>query len=456
MRLPSQNLRFIGCFVATAAVIAVAASSSPDAQEVKKRTGPRIVEVPIQGNKFNADKPVTVEVGDSVVWVNKDKMPHTAARYTEEDQYKDQPFNTGFIQPGKKSAPILFLKESNSEGLEYHCDVHEYTMQSAKIFVRPRTAPPPTLAPPSPLTVHPQPPAPVVRQRWPTEHSMVATGSSGSAIFMHHYGLFNNPDHEFHVTVEARLDDAGARKDYEDYRAKFGQVRVMMDTKELFMLTDIESGARPSFASRFSHTGDKEDLLPKEQCRQKDCIRKQTTAMPAKAPRIIKKVPAPELVETQWGWVIPGLNNVGLTITRIIQFRHYHPKAWYPKSLIYQLYGNEKEVFLAHEITAGPSFEHVVQLAEIPTFLTPEVIRNNPLVSIPAKQLRAGGPRSVRRTAVLNDNTHFLLAPPTGALNAEAPLQDSEVITVLIQGDRQLRQLKVGRTIFFDSRILNR
>jgi hypothetical protein len=50
--------------VMTAAILTVAASDVPNAQEAKKR--PRIVEVPISGNKFNNGQPVIIDVGDSV------------------------------------------------------------------------------------------------------------------------------------------------------------------------------------------------------------------------------------------------------------------------------------------------------------------------------------------------------------------------------------------------------
>jgi plastocyanin len=435
MRLPARGLPIVGQFVVAAAVVAAAFSYALDAQEVRTRSGPRVIEVPIQGYRFPEN--LTVEVGDSVVWVNKDSMPHSAARYRQEGTVVDQPFNTGFIQPGQKSDPITFLKETGLKDLTYGCDVHEHTMREGRIVVKARTdGTPHASAPPSPTSVHPPAEAPILKQRMKTEHSMVASGSSGSAIFMHHYSLFNNPDHPFHVTVEARLNDEHARQAYEAYRAQFPMEQVMMDVTEWFLLTDIRDGRR-SFPSRFSHTGTRTEI-PSKRC--------PPTGFQS-----------PE-IQTQWGWVIPCLNEVGLTITRIIQFRHYHPDARYPESLVYQLYGKGNEVYLAHEVTEAPSFLHVVQLAEIPAFLTPEWIHKSPLVSIPAKRLQKGKQRSVE-AAVLNDNTHFLMAPPTGTLNPKPPIQNGEIITVLIEGDpspSQPKQLKVGTTIFFDPRILNR
>src|SRR5436190_1416291 len=81
---------------------------------------PTVVRIDIQGHKFNNGVPVTVRVGDSVIWMNKDDMTHTASRYSDTDG-----FNTGFIQVGRESEPIMFLKASGPQGLKYNCDVHD-------------------------------------------------------------------------------------------------------------------------------------------------------------------------------------------------------------------------------------------------------------------------------------------------------------------------------------------
>src|SRR5262249_8279454 len=142
---------------------------------------------------------------------------------------------------------------------------------------------------------------------------------------------------------------------------------------------------------------------------------------------------------TQWGSPIQGLVGATMEITRIIQFRHFDPKDTYPASLIYQLYGTVDNVFMAHEVTAAPSFLHIVQLARIPAFLSPERIRESPLVAIPSKRLQAGATRSIR-TAVLGGNTNILFSPPTATIDFEPPLQKGEVVTVLLEGNPQRRE----------------
>ena len=428
MRDQSSRIWLVSGLIVTA-LVALTASRAPEAQQAAHQ--PRVVEVPIQGRTYGA--PITIEVGDSVVWVNNDETPHTATRDPEDDKYIDQVFDTGFIQKDKKSDPIVFLKESGPGGLEYVCDIHD--SMKGKIVVKARPSGPPAL--PSPSTVHHQPPTETQKDLVPSLHSFVVTGSSGSQFFLHHYGLFNNPNHEFHVTLEGRLDNPTERKKYDDYRkklkGKFKQQLVIVDMNDDFLLREIKTKARTTLPAKFVHTGPYEDIY------RKGTIPKKSE-------------------QRQWGVSIPGLEKATITITDIIQFRQFDPKDKYPEALVYQLYGNEKEVFMTHEITQAPSFEHIVQLEKIPAFLTPELIKKNPLVAIPSKRLSSGGQRTVD-TAVLNDNSHFLTAPPNGTINASEPFQRGEVVTVLIQGDpkpNERKQFTIGKSIFFDFRILNR
>jgi plastocyanin len=426
MRIPSRNLAFAAGLAGTTVLLAaVAVTGRPGAQEVKPAASPSVVRVEISKGTFN---PVSVQVGDSVVWVNKDAMPHSASRYSDDADFMEgglvpEPFNTGFIQPGTSSAPVTFLQPTGDTGRGYRCDVHEQMLGHVVVRPRPSLSLPPT---PSMKTVHHDHLAPSTKPQAPAFHSFVVTGKKGSDLFLHHYSLFNDPNHEFQVTLEARLADAKARTAYETFRARKGRAdtRVLVDAArgpkdhEHFLLTRLNTGGGlTSFPATFSTEG--------------------------------------EPWVTQWGATIKGLVGVPLEIKRVIQFRHFDSRDTYPGHLVYQLYGNADNVFLAHEVTARPSFLHVVRLAEIPKFLTPDVIEKNPLVAILSKRLTAGGQRSIA-AAVLNDNTTILLGPPTGSINPEAPLQAGEVVPVVIEGDGQQRELKIGPTIFYDHRILNR
>jgi plastocyanin len=360
---------------------------------------PSVVRIDIQGHKFNNGKSVTIRVGDSVIWVNKDKMAHTASRYSDTDG-----FNTGFVQAGKESEPITFLKATGQEGLKYACDVHDdpkHPMEGI-LIVAGATVPD------------------LVHHESPSIHSMLVTGSNPNLLYLHHYDLFNNPNHSYHVTLEAAIDDAATGKLFEAWRKANPEARATIDP-EVFLLPELKpGGTRTSFKAKFSEFPNK-----------------------------------PSAEETQWGTAIPGLDAVRIKIVRVIQFRAFDPNAKYPDRLTYQLYGNEKEVFLAHEVTEAPSFQQVVQLKEIPNFLTPDLIRSAPLVTFPTKRLSAVPP-VVMKTAVLNNSTHLLNAPPINTLNPQPPLANGEEVEVLIGNDPTPRKFTIGRSIWEEFRIINR
>jgi plastocyanin len=355
---------------------------------------PQTIRVVIEHNIFNHGEPVHIHAGDSVIWVNKDKMPHTA---TSTDA-SAQEFDTGFIQPGMESEPVLFLEESGPSGFPYECDVHDAVIMKGIVIVEGVA-----------LAVH---------HESPSIHSMLVLGQSGSDIFLHHYDLFNNPNHSYHVTLEASIVDPAQRRIYDAYHHAHSDVMVSIDP-EVFFLHEIADGSRTSFTAKFS------------------------------GPAVPGGVP------TQWGTVIPGLENVKISITRIIQFRAFDPNAAYPALLTYQLFGNGKEVFLAHEVTEAPNFQQVVKIKGVPSFLSPELIRSSPFVTIKGKSLRSDGTINLR-IAVLTNSTHILLSPPVHSINPEPPLSNGEAIEIYIGTDKQVHQLSVDRSIWSDFRILNR
>lgn len=359
---------------------------------------PRVARIEIKANKYNNSVPVTIRVGDSVVWVNADRMPHTASRYSSTDG-----FNTGFIPPGAESEPIMFLKES--KGLTYGCDIHEdpKAPMEGTLIVAGMTTPDHT------------------HHESPGIHSMLITGQDPNQIFGHHYALFNNPNHSYHVTIEAMIDEPGARAIYAKWRKDNPESRATIDP-EVFLLGEIKPGqaTRDSFMAKFSEFPNK-----------------------------------PPAEEVQWGTVIPGLENVRIKILRMIQFRAFDSDAKYPERLTYQLYGTANEVFLAHEVTEGPSFQQVVQLKDVPGFLTPDIIRSAPLVTFLTKRI-ASVPSRVIKTAVLDNTTHLLLTPPINTLNPKPPLVDGEEVDVLIGNDPTPRKITIGKSIWEEFRILNR
>ncbi|HUL13305.1 MAG TPA: cupredoxin domain-containing protein [Methylococcaceae bacterium] len=94
------------------------------------------------GDKNPEAKPITVKmkslsyeprkleihVGDSVVWSNEARTPHTA---TSDDEGKT--FDTDEIKPAESSKPVKFEKEGD---FKYHCKIHGKSM-SAVVVVKP-------------------------------------------------------------------------------------------------------------------------------------------------------------------------------------------------------------------------------------------------------------------------------------------------------------------------------
>jgi plastocyanin len=384
----------------SAALIAAACVTIAAAQDTHTHTmslpDSRTVEIVIANNKFNDGKPVTIHAGDSIVWINRDRMPHTA---TSTDASAME-FDTGFIQPGARSEPIEFLQESPKNGFPYECDVHDapaLIMRGAIIVAGCST--------------------PAMHQS-PSIHSMLVTGATGAQVFLHHYSLFNNPNHNHHITLEAVIDDAAARKVYDDFRTANGDAMCAIDP-EPFLISEIGTGARQKFQAKFSEA-----------------------ARPGGTP-------------TQWGTVIPGLESATIRITRIIQFRMYDPDATYQRRLTYQLYGNMRELYVAHEVTEAPSFQQVIKLKTVPKFVTPDLLQRNPLVTIPGMRLKRAGSHTLK-TAVLSNSTHILMSPPVKSMNPTPPLHDGDEITVFVGDDKTPRKLTVGKSIWHEFRILNR
>lgn len=83
-------------------------SAGPTAQKPQKGKKPATHTVTIEGTRFSPAT-ITVKVGDTIVWQNKDILPHTATS-------KAGGFDSGRIDPGKswkytirKAADIAYI-----------------------------------------------------------------------------------------------------------------------------------------------------------------------------------------------------------------------------------------------------------------------------------------------------------------------------------------------------------
>ena len=94
------------------------------ADEARKRVG-KTKTVSIVN--FGYDPPiVTVNVGDSVKWINEDDSAHTATRS------KSPAFDTGLLQPGEEKK-VTFHEASGKLGFEYFCSPHPF--MQARVIV---------------------------------------------------------------------------------------------------------------------------------------------------------------------------------------------------------------------------------------------------------------------------------------------------------------------------------
>lgn len=72
--------------------------------------------------------PITVKVGDRIVWQNDDDAPHTATA----DADQDFSWDTGNLAAGDSSDPIVFDVAGE---FTYHCEVHPATMTGFTVTV---------------------------------------------------------------------------------------------------------------------------------------------------------------------------------------------------------------------------------------------------------------------------------------------------------------------------------
>ena len=110
------------------------------------------------------------------------------------------------------------------------------------------------------------------------------------------------------------------------------------------------------------------------------------------------------------------LQDVEVTVTRVIHFREFDPKAKRPRQLEYLLFGKGGEIFLAHRIVRPPDFDQVLSVKAVEPAFTDEELargvtvvfpgtRNSPTRRLGAKKVAgeatlAGSPAVSRKIRV--------------------------------------------------------
>jgi plastocyanin len=322
----------------TARVKMAGPEAAPPAGDV-----PQLWEVHIRHFQYNNGQPLKIKSGDSVVWINDDDMQHTATKSDGKTQ-----FDTGFLQPGQRSKAISFLAETDSNGINYSCQVHDEML--GQLVISGPVAPPHAVGP---------------AREAPSTHSFVVMGRE--SMYLHHIALFQDANHQYEVTLEATLEDPGAQKAYQAYRKQYGDELTVIDP-ENFILGEIESGKRTSFHANF--------------------FRKQ------------------------WESPIDGLQKVVVRVKRKILFRHFANDDAYAPRLSYPLIGSGQEAFLIHRISASPNFQEVIKLTKPPDFIDAESLASAPDLIVVDKQIAADDTYALRAAVLSNGTHILMGPPP--------------------------------------------
>ncbi len=83
---------------------------------------------------------------------------------------------------------------------------------------------------------------------------------------------------------------------------------------------------------------------------------------------------------------IPILQDVGVTVTRVIHFREFDPKAQKPSELEYLLFGKKGELFLAHRIVGPPDFDQVLSVKSVKPAFTDDQLARGVTVVFPGTE----------------------------------------------------------------------
>jgi hypothetical protein len=96
---------------------------------------------------------------------------------------------------------------------------------------------------------------------------------------------------------------------------------------------------------------------------------------------------------------VPVLEDVGVTVTKVIHFREFDPKAKKPGQLEYLLFGKGGELFLAHRIVGPPDFDQVLSVKAVEPALTDAELAQGVTVVFPGTRNTAVGRLGIKKVA---------------------------------------------------------
>ena len=175
----------------------------------------------------------------------------------------------------------------------------------------------------------------------PDQHGFVMMGRD--TLFLDHLPMFSMENHRYQMILQASIPSEAMTAYLQASQANPDQPMILGNlSSDLFTLPQVVTGEVTSFQA---------DIF----------------------------VGLPENPDTDK----PLVHDVTVSITRVVYVRHYSDLFPYPNSLTYVLFGRGREAFLSHYQSNQPDFQHIVELAEVPTWLQPASLEMGILVNFP-------------------------------------------------------------------------
>jgi len=221
----------------------------------------------------------------------------------------------------------------------------------------------------------------------PDQHGFVMTGLQ--TLFIDHLAMFPMQDHMYQVILKVSLPAYAMSAYVADRKANPGQVYILGNSQY--------------------------DLITVPQI--------QTRQVVAFIADIFRGVPQNPNTDT------PLIHYVKVDIDNVVYFRHFDYVQAYPPYLTYVLYGAGTEAHLSHYMTKDPDFQHVVDLAQLPTWLPPLQLESPVEINFPA-------------------------LPYTGKTPCQNPFTVPDY-EVQYAGQPQRYPVRIGTSYYFDTTSLN-
>ena len=183
----------------------------------------------------------------------------------------------------------------------------------------------------------------------PSQHAFIMMGYQ--TLYLCHLTMYGMEEHNYQLVLQASLPSEAMRQYNSDRRSHPNNTYFLGNSpQDLLTVPDMQTGERRCFIA--------------------DVFRG--------IPQLQKYVSWP------WENQTPIIRGVPLLIERVVYFRHLAQTFEAPTTLTYALFGSGNEAHMTNCQTKIPDFDHVVSLAEAPTWLSSTQLQSGVHVSIGA------------------------------------------------------------------------